>query len=159
MPAERSVPLPSSDRLLDDATTLLAALRMGFTPPETPIPPQVVVEFLRAAGILDDHNQPRPEQVKAFLEATRQEALQQLSHAWLESEDFNELQQVPALVCEGEWKNVPRATRRRLLDLGITPGEELAIVQTVPLGDPLVVIVRGMRLALRRREAAWIRVQ
>lgn len=53
----------------------------------------------------------------------------------------------------------PEDERRRLLDLGITPGEELAIVQTVPLGDPLVVIVRGMRLALRRREAAWIRVQ
>jgi len=53
----------------------------------------------------------------------------------------------------------PEDERRRLLDLGITPGEELAIVQTVPFGDPLVVIVRGMRLALRRREAAWIRVQ
>ena len=48
---------------------------------------------------------------------------------------------------------------RRLLDLGITPGEELAVVQAVPLGDPLVVMVRGVRLALRRREASWIRVQ
>ena len=53
----------------------------------------------------------------------------------------------------------PDDERRRLLDLGITPGEELAVVQSVPLGDPLVVMVRGMRLALRRREAAWIRVQ
>lgn len=52
----------------------------------------------------------------------------------------------------------PDDERRRLLDLGITPGEELAVVQSVPLGDPLVVIVRGMRLALRRREASWIRV-
>jgi len=53
----------------------------------------------------------------------------------------------------------PDSERRRLLDLGITPGEELAVVQSVPLGDPLVVMIRGMRLALRRREAAWIRVQ
>jgi ferrous iron transport protein A len=53
----------------------------------------------------------------------------------------------------------PDDERRRLLDLGITPGEELAVVQSVPLGDPLVVICRGMRLALRRREAAWIRLQ
>jgi len=53
----------------------------------------------------------------------------------------------------------PDDERRRLLDLGITPGEELAIVQSVPLGDPLVVMVRGMRLALRRREAEWIRLQ
>jgi Fe2+ transport system protein FeoA len=48
---------------------------------------------------------------------------------------------------------------RRLLDLGLTPGEEMAIVQSVPLGDPIVVLVRGTRLALRRREAAWIRVK
>jgi ferrous iron transport protein A len=53
----------------------------------------------------------------------------------------------------------PDDERRRLLDLGITPGEELAVVQSVPFGDPLVVMVRGMRLALRRREAAWIRLQ
>jgi ferrous iron transport protein A len=53
----------------------------------------------------------------------------------------------------------PADERRRLLDLGITPGEQLSIVQSVPLGDPLVVMVRGMRLALRRREAAWIRLQ
>lgn len=48
---------------------------------------------------------------------------------------------------------------RRLLDLGLTPGEEMAVLQSVPLGDPLVVVVRGTRLALRRREANWIRVQ
>jgi len=53
----------------------------------------------------------------------------------------------------------PDDERRRLLDLGITPGEELAVVQSVPFGDPLVVMVRGMRLALRRREAAWISLQ
>jgi Fe2+ transport system protein FeoA len=53
----------------------------------------------------------------------------------------------------------PADERRRLLDLGITPGEELAVVQSVPLGDPLVIMVRGMRLALRRREAGWISIQ
>ena len=53
----------------------------------------------------------------------------------------------------------PAEECRRLLDLGLTPGEEMAIVQSVPLGDPLVVLVRGTRLALRRREADWIRVK
>ena len=43
--------------------------------------------------------------------------------------------------------------------LGLTPGEEMAVVKSVPFGDPLVVVVRGMRLALRRREASWIRVE
>ena len=63
-----------------------------------------------------------------------------------------------------EWYRVedvagPADERRRLLDFGITPGEELAVIQSVPLGDPLVVLVRGMRLALRRREASWISVR
>ena len=53
----------------------------------------------------------------------------------------------------------PETECRRLLDLGITPGEEVAVVQSVPFGDPLVLEVRGMRLALRRREAAWIKVR
>ena len=53
----------------------------------------------------------------------------------------------------------PDEERRRLLDLGVTPGEELAVVQSVPFGDPLVVMIRGMRLALRKREASWISVR
>ena len=47
----------------------------------------------------------------------------------------------------------------RLLDLGFTPGEEITVTQRAPLGDPLVVRVRGALLALRRREAAWILVE
>jgi ferrous iron transport protein A len=47
----------------------------------------------------------------------------------------------------------------RLLDLGFTPGEEIVITQHVPLGDPLIVRVRGALLALRKREAAWIWVE
>lgn len=48
---------------------------------------------------------------------------------------------------------------RRLLDLGLTPGADVCVVQAVPFGDPLIVLVRGTRLALRRREAEWIKVQ
>jgi len=47
----------------------------------------------------------------------------------------------------------------RLLDLGFTPGEQIVITQHVPLGDPLIVRVRGALLALRKREAAWIWVE
>jgi len=47
----------------------------------------------------------------------------------------------------------------RLLDLGFTPGEVLTVTHLAPLGDPLVVRVRGALLALRKREAAWILVE
>jgi ferrous iron transport protein A len=53
----------------------------------------------------------------------------------------------------------PRQDCARLLDLGFTPGEEITVTQHAPLGDPLIVRVRGALLALRRREAAWIWVE
>ena len=53
----------------------------------------------------------------------------------------------------------PRQDCDRLLDLGFTPGEEVVVTHAVPLGDPLVIRVRGALLALRKREAAWILVQ
>ena len=53
----------------------------------------------------------------------------------------------------------PDTDCHRLLDLGFTPGEPVAVVRSTPLGDPLVVVVRGTQLALRKREAAWIVVQ
>jgi len=53
----------------------------------------------------------------------------------------------------------PREDCNRLMDLGFTPGEEVVVTHTVPLGDPLVIRVRGAQLALRKREAAWIQVQ
>ena len=53
----------------------------------------------------------------------------------------------------------PRLDCARLLDLGFTPGEEIMVTHTTPLGDPLVVRVRGALLALRKREAAWIIVE
>lgn len=44
----------------------------------------------------------------------------------------------------------------RLLDLGVTPGEDVVVTHTAPLGDPLVIRIRGASLALRKREAGWI---
>ncbi len=53
----------------------------------------------------------------------------------------------------------PESECRRLLDLGFTPDEQVAVVRSTPLGDPLVVVVRGTQLALRKREASWILVK
>lgn len=52
-----------------------------------------------------------------------------------------------------------RGFRRRLLELGLCPGTEVAITNVAPLGDPLEIAVRGGRLSIRRDEAAQIRVR
>jgi ferrous iron transport protein A len=65
---------------------------------------------------------------------------------------------------QGRWWRIerldgPAESCRRLLDIGLTPGEDIAVVQVVPLGGAVVVMVRGTRLALRREEAEWVRVR
>ena len=47
----------------------------------------------------------------------------------------------------------------RLMEMGLTPGIELALIGTAPFGDPLEVELRGYRLSLRRNEAARIAVE
>lgn len=115
-PVEKAHPLPANDFLLDDATTLLAALRLGIEAPDTQVPAQVVEQLLRSAKIILKSG-PKPEAVKTFLEAPRQAALQTLADAWLDNETFNELRQLPGLSFEGEWKNQPVVTREFLLNL------------------------------------------
>ena len=107
---------PANDFILDDATTLLAALRLGMEPPETTVPVNVLQSFLQAANLITG-NVPQPEPVKVFLESPRAEALAMLQNAWVESDSFNELCLMPAIVCEGEWKNQPQETREFLLNL------------------------------------------
>jgi hypothetical protein len=117
-PAERAHVLPADDRILDDATTWLAALRLGITPPETSIPYRVLQSLLLAAGLIlpRGEGEPRTESIRTFLEAPRKQALKMLTDAWRDSETFNELRQIPGLVFEGQWKNPALATRQSMFD-------------------------------------------
>ena len=51
------------------------------------------------------------------------------------------------------------AVRRRIMDMGITPGTAVKVIKTAPLGDPVEINVRGYELSLRKEEAARIEVQ
>lgn len=46
--------------------------------------------------------------------------------------------------------------KRRIMDMGITPGVEIKVVKVAPLGDPIEVNVRGYELSLRKDEAQQI---
>lgn len=43
--------------------------------------------------------------------------------------------------------------RRRLFDMGVTPGAEVTLRKKAPLGDPIEVTMRGYELTLRKTEA------
>ena len=116
-PGERGHEILADDSILDDATTLLAALRLGIEPPETKIPKNVVLAFLQTAKIINRKGTPQPEPIKKFLEASREDALSMLADSWIESDSFNELKLMPGIACEGEWMNQPLETREFLLNL------------------------------------------
>ena len=46
--------------------------------------------------------------------------------------------------------------RRRLFDMGVTPGAEIVMRKKAPLGDPIEVTLRGYELTLRKTEAACV---
>lgn len=46
--------------------------------------------------------------------------------------------------------------RRRLFDMGVTPGAEILLRKKAPLGDPIEIKIRGYELTLRKSEAACV---
>lgn len=132
-PGERGTEYPATDRILDDATTLLAALRMGRA--DYPSEPRMR-SLLGAAKILKGAV-PQADVVRKFLEAPRADALKMLGDAWLASDSFNELRLVPTLACEGEWTNQPQEAREFLLNL----------VEAIPAGKwwSLPAFVRAVK--------------
>ncbi len=58
---------------------------------------------------------------------------------------------VVSLGCSG-------ALRRRIIDMGITPGAHVVLRKAAPMGDPLELNVRGYELSIRRSEAREILV-
>ncbi len=51
------------------------------------------------------------------------------------------------------------AVRRRLLDMGVTPGARVTLKKKAPLGDPVEIELRGYSLSLRKSEAAAVEAE
>ena len=48
------------------------------------------------------------------------------------------------------------ATKRRLIEMGITPGTHVSVLKRAPLGDPIEILLRGYSLTLRGEDAEQI---
>ncbi|MGI6315090.1 MAG: FeoA family protein [Christensenellales bacterium] len=51
------------------------------------------------------------------------------------------------------------ALRRRLLDMGLTPGTVVLVRKLAPMGDPMELFLRNYALSLRREDAGNIIVE
>ncbi len=60
---------------------------------------------------------------------------------------------IEAIECED------KALRRHILDMGLTPGVEITLIKTAPLGNPIEIRVRGYELTLRKEDAANIKIK
>ncbi len=49
--------------------------------------------------------------------------------------------------------------RRRLMDMGITPGTKITVEKIAPMGDPIEVTLRSYQLSLRKSEAQDIEIE
>ena len=121
--AEKKIPVPADDAVLDDITELLASLRMNrqVLAEEENVPRRAYQAFLlnllAEKGIITPTHLPNPEQVKEFLSLPRGEALLALFAAWRSSQKINDLRMLPGLSCEGNWQNDPRSPRELLLQI------------------------------------------
>lgn len=50
------------------------------------------------------------------------------------------------------------SVRRRMIDMGLTPGVTVTVLRFAPLGDPIEIRIRGYELSIRRSEAEKIMV-
>ena len=48
------------------------------------------------------------------------------------------------------------ALKRRLIDMGLTPGCDVFVRKVAPLGDPIEINIRGYELSLRKDDAEKI---
>lgn len=49
--------------------------------------------------------------------------------------------------------------RRHLMEMGVTRGTEVKVVNVAPMGDPISIELRGYELAIRKAEARYVLVE
>jgi hypothetical protein len=125
LPAEHSLTNTVSERILADACTMLAALRMGLSGEQIPLSDypgcyplnsESLKALLAASDLLDEDGAPESNPTRLFLEAEPGKALAQLAKGWQNSQQLNELSLLPHLILEGEWRNDPLRTRGAIIE-------------------------------------------
>jgi Fe2+ transport system protein FeoA len=49
--------------------------------------------------------------------------------------------------------------KRRLLDMGVTSGAKVEVSRYAPLGDPMEIIIKDYKLAIRKQDAVNIAIE
>ena len=49
--------------------------------------------------------------------------------------------------------------KKRIMDMGLTKGQDIYIRKVAPLGDPIEITVRNYELSLRKEDAGMVEVE
>jgi len=120
--AETRISLKANDHILDDATEILAALRMGrpllkSNRANAPAYEKFLTALLTSSTLLTSDRIPDPAHLKKFLAAERSDALLTLYQNWSHTRDLNDLRMLPGLIFEGNWTNDPIQPRELLVQI------------------------------------------
>ena len=55
--------------------------------------------------------------------------------------------------------NKSGTVKRRLVDMGLTPGTEVRVTKIAPLGDPMELNLRGYELSIRKGDAEMVEIE
>jgi hypothetical protein len=153
---------PAGSAAVDDATTVLAALRL-LPSKKSRLAPEhqtglarhlfqpdsllLILSILQETGLVDPASlEPDPGRTRRFLEAPRGVALGQLLRGWADAQGWNDLAQLEHLrPSKTRWPNEPLATRQTALAplLRLRPGRWWSLA--------------GFLDALRRRQPGFLR--
>jgi len=115
--------IPTTDELLDQICSLLAALRGSIPINEfsrfIPLPRiHFLSVLLQTQGVIDkDSSILDTNKLKDFLTSERSIAFSNICFSWMEDGLINELKLLPNIIFEGKWKNDPKKTRKNLLEI------------------------------------------
>ncbi|MBT3241414.1 MAG: hypothetical protein HON98_10995 [Chloroflexi bacterium] len=118
---ERGYPLPATDSIVDNACTILAALRIGYPKEDLieisahwAIQLDSLLNLMRGAGLIDGQDQPIAEATQEFLQLSREETILRLYQVWMQSSEINDLRECPQFEVEAEPLNDPLQTRKNI---------------------------------------------
>ena len=110
----------TSDVILDDICTYLAALRNGFSTDTLQdycdIPVTFLSIILAELKLISEDRSLDPDQVRLFLESPRGESLSTLVNLWVNDDHLNEMSLIPEITIEGILDRNHRKVRQFLLD-------------------------------------------
>lgn len=143
--------------LTADTVTNNFLKQQGIRPRETVIVSGVAKDgalLLEVSGqtMSLSHHVAQTVQVMPELEAIRGESLMATKQITLDQLPLGE--QAVVVRVSGE-----KSTKRRLLGMGMVPGETVTVNKVAPLGDPLELVVKNYQLSLRKTEASRIIVE